>query len=81
MFKTTLLAAAALSFMALSASQANAIYGHSYGWSHGGHNYYKRYSWYPRCHYVSRPIKIKLWDRYSYTYYFKIIYRQVRSCY
>ncbi len=89
MLKTTLIAAAALSFMALGATQASAgSYGHGGGhsWNHGGgynhHRSHRNYSWNrPRCYYEARPVKIKLWSRYSYRYYFKTVYRDVRVCY
>jgi hypothetical protein len=92
MLKTTLIAAAALSFLALGATQASAgSYGHGWGhgwnysWNHGGGYNHRRshrnYSWNrPRCHYVNRPIKIKLWNHHSYRYYFKTVYRDVEVC-
>ena len=90
MLKTTLIAAAALSFLALGATQASAgSYGHGHGWGHswnhgGGYNHrrsYRNYAWHrPRCHYESRPVRIKLWSRYSYRYYFKTVYRDVEVC-
>jgi hypothetical protein len=83
MLKTTLFAAAALSFLALGATHASAgSYGH--GWSHGGgyNHSYRNHSWHrPRCHYENRPVKIKLWSRYSYHYHFKTVYRDVEVCY
>ena len=86
MLKTTLIAAAALSFMALGATQASAgSYGHGGGhsWNHGGgyNHSYRNYSWHrPRCHHETRPVKIKLWSRYSHHYHFKTVYRDVEVC-
>jgi hypothetical protein len=88
MFKKTLLAGAALSALVIGASTAQAGYGYSFGYGHNHHhndflNYsYNDYSDYsPSCYYESRPVTIKLWDDYSYSYYFKTIYRQVKVCY
>lgn len=87
MLKTTLIAAAALSFLALGATQASAG-SYSHGWGHGGghgggygNHHYKRHSWYSSCHYVKRPIKIKLWNHHSYHHYFKTVWRPVKVCY
>ncbi len=90
MLKTTLIAAAALSFLALGATQASAGsyggHGWSQGWNNGGGYNHRRshgnYSWHrPRCHYVNRPIKIKLWNHHSYHHYFKTVWRPVKVCY
>ena len=94
MFKKTLLAAAALSFMALGVSQAHATYGYNYNnYSHKKHHKHHNFSWYntypwykqfvykPSCYFETRPVTIKLWDEYSYSYYFKTIYREVKVCY
>jgi hypothetical protein len=91
MFKKTLIATAALATLAFGASAANAGYGisigygHGYGHGHGhgrGHyNYTLDLSDYDDCSYVVRPVTIKVWDDYSYSYYFKTIHRKVRVCY
>lgn len=93
MFEKTLLAAAALSFMALGAtSPAHATYGnghhnkHRYNFSYNAYpwlnNYsYKSYVYQPSCYYERRPVTLKLWDNYSYSFYFKTIYRDVKVCY
>jgi hypothetical protein len=85
MLKTALFAAAALSFLALGATQASAG-SYSHGWNHGGgynhHRSHRNYSWHrPHCYYEARPVKIKLWSQYSYHYHFKTVYRDVRVCY
>ena len=33
------------------------------------------------CHYETRPVTLRIWDPYSYSYYFKTVYRDVRICY
>jgi hypothetical protein len=86
MFKKTLITAAALATLAFGASAANAGYGISIGYGHGhghGHfNYSLDLSDYDSsCYYVVRPVTIKVWDDYSYGYYFKTIHRKVRVCY
>ena len=84
MFKKTLITAAALATLAFGASAANAGYGISIGYGHGhGHfNYSLDLSDYDSsCYYVVRPVTIKVWDDYSYSYYFKTINRKVRVCY
>jgi hypothetical protein len=89
MFKKTLIATAALATLAFGASAANAGYGISIGYGHGyghghGHGHYNYtldLSDYDDCSYVVRPVTIKVWDDYSYSYYFKTIHRKVRVCY
>jgi hypothetical protein len=79
MFKKTLIAAAALSMLALGTSAANAHGHHGYG---HGFNFVLDLSDYDGdCYYRSRPVTIKLWDDYSDSYYFKTVYRQVKVCY
>lgn len=75
MFKKILLSAAALTALVLGASSAEAGYGY------GGYGYHYRphYS-YSYCHYESRPITIRVWDDYSYSYYYKTIYRSYKVC-
>ena len=86
MFKKTLIAAAALSTLALGATTADADgYGNSYGYGHN-HHYSNSYSYdytdySPTCYYESQPVTLKIWDDYSYSYTFKTIYRQVKVCY
>jgi hypothetical protein len=76
MFKKTLIAAAALSMLALGATAANA---HGYQGHHFGYNFvFSNYD--SDCYYESRPVTIKIWDDYSYSYYFKTVYRNVRVC-
>ena len=41
---------------------------------------YPSYS-YSICHYETRPVTLRIWDQYSYSYYFKTVYRDVRICY
>ena len=75
MFKKILLSAAALTALALGASSAEAGYGYGYGGY--GYHYRPHYSY---CHYVSRPVTIRVWDDYSYSYFYKTIYRDIRIC-
>jgi hypothetical protein len=78
MFKKTLIAAAALSMLALGATAANAGYhghhGHHFGYSFAFSDYHSD------CYYASRPVTIRIWDDYSDSYYFKTVYRSVRIC-
>jgi hypothetical protein len=76
MFKKTLIAAAALSTLALGATAANA---------HGHHGYHFGYNfafsdYHSDCYYASRPVTIRIWDDYSDSYFFKTVYRSVRIC-
>ena len=69
MLKKTLIAATALSAVALgAASPASAHYKGHYNFS-----WYAGYpSWsYSICHYETRPLTLKIWDPYTYSYYFK----------
>jgi len=90
MLKTTILAAAALSFVALGAPTAYAGHGgggggHHGGGHHGHHNGWNNghiwlgYSWYPSCHYETKKIRVKLWDRHGNPY-FKWVWRDVKVC-
>jgi hypothetical protein len=82
MFKKTLIAAAALSTLMLGASAANAGYGISIGYGHGHHGHYSLNLYdYDSCYYVQRPVTIRVWDDYSYSYFLKTVYRSVRVCY
>lgn len=92
MFKKTLFAAAALSFMALAAtSPAHATYGNG---NHNKHRYnfswytgtpwfntysYKAYSYQPSCHYEPQLVRIKVWTGYG-NFYFKNVWRDVKVC-
>jgi hypothetical protein len=76
MFKKILLSAAALSGLVLFASQADAGYGYGYG-GYGYKHYRHHYSY---CHYVKRPVTIRVWDDYSYSYFYKTIYRSYKVC-
>jgi len=70
MLKKTLIAATALSAVALgAASPASAHYKGHYN-----------FSWYAGSHYETRPLTLKIWDPYTYSYYFKTVYRDVRIC-
>ena len=40
-----------------------------------------RYTPASSCHYETRPVTLRIWDPYSYSYYFKTVYRDVRICY
>jgi hypothetical protein len=73
MFKKILLSAAALTALVLGASSAEAGYGY------GGYGYHYR-PHYSYCHYVRRPVTIRVWDDYSYSYYYKTIYRSYKLC-
>ena len=78
MLKKTLIAATALSAVTLgAASPASAHYKGHYNFS-----WYAGYpSWsYSICHYETRPLTLKIWDPYTYSYYFKTVYRDVRIC-
>jgi hypothetical protein len=80
MLKKTLVAAAALTVMALgAASPAAAHYKghHNFSWYAG----YPSWNSYSSCHYETRPVTLKIWDQYSYGYHFKTVYRDVRICY
>ena len=91
MFKKTLLAAAALSFMALAAtSPAHATYGnghhnkHRYNFSYNAYPWfntysYKAYSYKPSCSYEPQLVRIKVWTGYG-NYYFKNVWRDVKVC-
>ena len=77
MLKKTLIAATALSAVALgAASPASAHYKGHYNFS-----WYAGYpSWsYSICHYETRPLTLKIWDPYTYSYYFKTVYRDVQD--
>ena len=65
MLKKTLIAATALSAVALGASPASAHYKGHYNFS-----WYTGYpSWsYSICHYETRPLTLKIWDPYTYSY-------------
>jgi hypothetical protein len=76
MLKKILLSAAALTALALGASSAEAGYGYGYG----GYGSYRPHYSYSYCHYVSRPVTIRVWDDYSYSYYYKTIYRSYKVC-
>ena len=79
MLKKTLIAAAALTAVALgAASPASAHYRGYYNFSLYAD--YPSYS-YSSCHYETRPVTLRIWDQYSYSYYFKSVYRDVRICY
>jgi hypothetical protein len=89
MMKKTLIAAAALTVMVLgAASPASAHYnnGYRYNFSYSGYPWwansyaYKAYNYQPSCHYGTRPVTLKIWDEYSYSYYFKTVYRNVKIC-
>jgi hypothetical protein len=76
MFKKILLSAAALSGLVLFASQAEAGYGYGYGYGYSYHRPHYSYSYYqPHCYSVSRPVTIRIWDDYSYSYIFRTVYR------
>ena len=78
MFKKILLSAVALTGLVLGASQAEAGYGYGgYGYNHYRPHYSYSYSY---CHYVSRPVTIRVWDDYSYSYIYKTIYRSYKVC-
>jgi hypothetical protein len=91
MFTKTLLAAAALSFMALAAtSPAHATYGnghhnkHHYNFSYNAYPWfntysYKAYAYQPSCSYEPQLVRIKVWTGYG-NYYFKSVWRDVRVC-
>ena len=79
MFKKILLSAVALSGLVLGVSQAEAGYGYGYGYSY--HRPHYSYSYYrPHCYIASRPVTIRIWDDYSYSYIYKTIYRDYRVC-
>ena len=84
MFKKILLSAAALSALVLGASQAEAGYGYGYGYGYSYKHYkpyYRTYSYYrPHCYSVTKPVTIRVWDDYSYSYFYKTIYRDIRIC-
>jgi len=35
---------------------------------------------YSYCHYESRPVTIRVWDDYSYSYIYRTIYRSYKIC-
>jgi hypothetical protein len=82
MFKKILLSAAALSGLFLFASQAEAGYGYGYSYGHKHYKpYYRSYSYHkPHCYTVTKPVTIRVWDDYSYSYFYKTIYRDYRIC-
>jgi hypothetical protein len=81
MFKKILLSAVALSGLMLGASQADAHYGYGYGYGYGYSHYQPHYSYsYSQCYYANRPVTIRVWDDYSYSYIYKTIYRSYRVC-
>jgi len=60
--------------------------GGHHGNKHGGHGWKHRYpplwlnySWYPRCHYETRKVRIKAWDRRGRLYH-KWVFRDVKVC-
>jgi hypothetical protein len=60
-------------------SQAEAGYGYGYGGY--GYHYRPHYSYsYSYCHYESRPVTIRVWDDYSYSYIYRTIYRSYKIC-
>jgi len=77
MFKTTLIAGAALAALAF-AMPAQAGYGYGHGHGHGHHGHYGKYS-YGGC-YVSRPVTIRVWSDYAYRYIYKTVYRKINVC-
>lgn len=103
MLKTTLIVAAAVTFMAFGAPEAYAGRGGDghggnhgggghgggkHGGHHGGHGWnhkFSRYpfwlnnSWYPRCHYETRKVFVKIKGRHGRVFY-KPVYRDVRVC-
>lgn len=103
MLNKTLMAVAALSFVAFGATAADAkgSHGHGGGYgTHGGkhhggrhhghrpywkHQYYRypplwlNYAWSPRCRYVPRKARIKVWDRHGRPYH-KWVWRDVKVC-
>ena len=93
MLKKTLIAAAALTIMALGAASPAAAHYNNGGNKHYNFSWYSGYPWWvnsyafktynyqPSCHYETRPVTLKIWDEYSYSYYFKTVYRDVKVCY
>ena len=82
MFKKILLSAAALSSLFLFASQAEAGYGYGYSYGYGHYKpHHRSYSYYkPHCYSVTKPVTISVRDDYSYSYFYKTIYRDYRIC-
>jgi hypothetical protein len=82
MFKKILLSAAALSGLFLFASQADAGYGYGSSYGYGHYKpHYRSYSYHkPHCYSVTKPVTIRVWDDYSYSYFYKTIYRDYRIC-
>ena len=82
MFKKILVSAAALSGLALFASQADAHgYGYNYGYGYKYRPVYRSYSYHkPHCYTATRPVTIKIWDDYSYQYIFRTVYRDYTVC-
>ena len=82
MFKKILLSAAALSGLFLFASQAEAGYGYGSSYGYGHYKpHYRSYSYHkPHCYTVTKPVTIRVWDDYSYSYFYKTIYRDYRIC-
>jgi len=79
MLKKILLSAVALSGLVLGVSQAEA--GNGYGYGGYGYHYRPHYSYsYSYCHYESRPVTIRVWDDYSYSYIYRTIYRSYMIC-
>lgn len=52
-----------------------------HGWNHKFHRYpfLLNYSWYPRCHYETRKVFVKVKGRHGRIFY-KPVYRDVRVC-
>jgi hypothetical protein len=87
MLKQTAIAFAAVAALGLGAvgSATTAEAGYK---GKGGHHYHlygggKRFSYHygPKCHWKSRPVRIKVWDDYSYGYIWKTTHRRYRVCY
>ena len=44
-------------------------------------SHYRSYSYYrPHCYTSTRPVTIRVWDDYSYSYIYRTIYRDYRVC-
>lgn len=52
-----------------------------HGWKHKFHRYpfWLNYSWYPRCHYETRKVYVKVRGRHGRIFY-KPVYRDVKVC-